>query len=204
MKYGHKDNGTDDNDQDVIREFRRVQIIQRESSSPKVPVTSSDGTTRRCINNIFYIVYSDGEKEVTEQLDPCRPGHVCSEPIVRKYDLESASYSKPHLIDPKNTRNPGDTSSADSPIISVSTGWLALRTESSPIRSQSTPLSPGWTPLGEYVNPSPLNYDTNPAITPDPFATYVPPLPPPRFVPIDGPLSSDHGVFSRLQTECIK
>ncbi|KAK2604918.1 hypothetical protein N8I77_007809 [Diaporthe amygdali] len=39
-----------------------------------------------CIKNIYHNVYVDGDKDVTERVDACRSGHICSEPIVREFD----------------------------------------------------------------------------------------------------------------------
>lgn len=148
MKYEQEDNGTDDEDEDGIREFRRVQIIQREFSSPTVQLPSPDGTTRICSKNIIHTVYSNVAKEITEELEP---------------DM----------------------------------GW---RTGMSSPCSQSTPLSPGWAPLSEYSKtPSPDGLI--PDMTSDSFATYLPPLPPPRFVPVNGPAARHNEYFERKRRE---
>lgn len=39
-----------------------------------------------CIKNIYHNLYVDGEKDVTERVDACRSGHICSDPIVREFD----------------------------------------------------------------------------------------------------------------------
>ncbi|KAK7711393.1 hypothetical protein SLS64_005416 [Diaporthe eres] len=39
-----------------------------------------------CIKNIYHNVYVDGDKDVTERVDACRSGHICSDPIVREFD----------------------------------------------------------------------------------------------------------------------
>ncbi|KAL1864105.1 hypothetical protein Daus18300_007885 [Diaporthe australafricana] len=39
-----------------------------------------------CIKNIYHNTYVDGEKDVTERVDSCRSGHICSDPIVREFD----------------------------------------------------------------------------------------------------------------------
>lgn len=39
-----------------------------------------------CIKNIYHNVYVDGEKDVTERIDACHTGDICSDPIKREFD----------------------------------------------------------------------------------------------------------------------
>lgn len=39
-----------------------------------------------CIKNIYHNTYVDGERDITERIDPCRSGHACSDPTVREFD----------------------------------------------------------------------------------------------------------------------
>lgn len=39
-----------------------------------------------CIKNIYHNVYSDGTRDVTEKVDTCRSGYMCSDPAIREFD----------------------------------------------------------------------------------------------------------------------
>ncbi|KUI54299.1 hypothetical protein VP1G_01785 [Cytospora mali] len=39
-----------------------------------------------CIKNIYHNTYIDGERDITERVETCRPGHVCTDPILREFD----------------------------------------------------------------------------------------------------------------------
>ncbi|KAJ9137118.1 hypothetical protein NKR23_g9315 [Pleurostoma richardsiae] len=54
-----------------------------------------------CIKKIFHNTYLDGERDRTELVETCRPGHMCAEPVVREYDRQigctkSQLSSSPH------------------------------------------------------------------------------------------------------------
>lgn len=39
-----------------------------------------------CIKNIYHNTYIDGDRDITERVETCRSGHVCSAPTLREYD----------------------------------------------------------------------------------------------------------------------
>lgn len=39
-----------------------------------------------CLKRVYYNTYGDGSEDVTERVDTCRPGKMCSSPEVRKYE----------------------------------------------------------------------------------------------------------------------
>lgn len=39
-----------------------------------------------CIRNIYHNTYVDGERDITERVDTCHPGHMCNDPVVREFD----------------------------------------------------------------------------------------------------------------------
>ncbi|KAK7697432.1 hypothetical protein SLS64_013513 [Diaporthe eres] len=149
MKQGHKDNGTDEDYQEGIREFRRVQIIHMEPSSSTERLVSPEDTTGRCVKDVYHNVYDNGESDITEQLHACRPGHICSDPIVREYDRKISSRGSP-LIDPTDLRYPDDINDADNGSMFVSAGRFDL---SNAVRSpspESDGYYPGWTPEATF------------------------------------------------------
>lgn len=59
-----------------------------------------------CIKNIYHNVYVDGEKDVTERVDTCRSGHICSDPIVREFDRKINCTRQQLSVTPARTDSP--------------------------------------------------------------------------------------------------
>ena len=62
-----------------------------------------------CIKNIYHNVYVDGEKDVTERVDACRSGHICSDPIVREFDRKINCTRLQLSVTPGRTDSPSSS-----------------------------------------------------------------------------------------------
>lgn len=59
-----------------------------------------------CIKTIYHNVYVDGEKDVTERIDACRSGHICSDPIVIEFDRKINCTRQQLSVTPARTESP--------------------------------------------------------------------------------------------------
>lgn len=161
-----------------------MQIMHSEPSSSAERTPSPD-TTGRCIKNIYYDVYSDGETDILERLNACRPGHICSDPIVREFDRK-VNLTRAEFID-RCLGSSGDVGGGYTRTEVSSAGQLGMDNEIVSSPPQSTSLSPGWSPLKTYATKNPSIDNPLPPITSDILEADLPPLPPQRFLPVNGP-----------------
>lgn len=159
--------------------------MHSEPSSSAERTPSPDDTTGRCIKNIYYDVYSDGETDILERLNACRPGHICSDPIVREFDRK-VKLTRAEFID-RCFESPDGVGGGYTRTVVSSAGQLGMDNKIVSSPPQSTPLSPGWSPLETYATNNHSIDKSLPPITSGVLEADLPPLPPPRFLPVNGP-----------------
>ncbi|KAG8158120.1 hypothetical protein KVR01_011881 [Diaporthe batatas] len=104
-----------------------------------------------CIKNIFYNVYADGEEDVTERVDKCRPGsdHICADTTVREYDRRF------HCSKQQLSASPG----AKTPLeVTVSIKNKPLGSQRVPIPIPKAPRADSRTSVAIPIHSTPENY----------------------------------------------
>ncbi|KAK2602929.1 hypothetical protein N8I77_009426 [Diaporthe amygdali] len=152
----------------LMRTIKERYIVHRESSSSTERVSTQDNTYIKCIKNIYYNVYIDGEEDVTERVNSCRPGHMCSNPIVREFDRK-INCTRLQFTNPERPMT---------------------RRKVYDVHSQSLSLPTADKPISPLRSPSAV--------------PYPPPLPPPRFVPVDGPQADHYEFVGQVRNDVLK